>query len=140
MECFLLGIRPAIIPTCSLRAEAMLWPVGSAMEIADAFLLDVLLPKKLLNLLRKPWFSSRLLRQRLYRSMLGWDFLFSLGCELKLTEFLPRQASAEGQLARGMTGGRTDRRSMGRPPLMLGVRLSLFLSGLPSSSTVLSSV
>lgn len=73
--------------------------------------------------------------------MAGWDFrVLSLGWELKLTEFRPRQSSAEGQLARGMTGGRTERRSRGRPPVMLGVRRSDSERLRPSSSTVFSSV
>ena len=35
--------------------------------------------------------------------------------------------SAEGQLARGITGGRTDRSKLGRMPDMLGVRALLLL-------------
>lgn len=41
----------------------------------------------------------------------------SLGSELKVT---PRRESSVGQLARGMTGGRTDSKSRGMPPETLG--------------------
>lgn len=77
MECFLFpGTSPAIIPTCILSAAAILAPVGSAIDMVEAFLLDgLLLPKKLFILLSRPVCSSLLFRQRLYRSIAGWDFL-----------------------------------------------------------------
>lgn len=46
------------------------------------------------------------------------------GCELNVTDRRMGTCvgSADGQLARGITGGRTERRSRGRVPPMLGVR------------------
>lgn len=51
------------------------------------------------------------------------------GCELNVTECRIGAwvGLAEGQLARGITGGKTESRRSGRPPPMLGVRPLLLL-------------
>lgn len=52
------------------------------------------------------------------------DSSSSCGCELNVTDFRIAftPTSADGQLARGITGGSTDNSSNGNPPPMLGVR------------------
>lgn len=70
------------------------------------------------------------------------DSFSNCGCELNVTDLRIDEfgsVDVDGQLARGITGGKTDNNNNGRPPPMLGVRCCFDLDFSPSSFTTANS-
>lgn len=127
------GISRVKRPMCDLKAA--LRPFWSARLAVEPLLLLVVREKMPRKRLMSPVLASVACwwaRRRLIRSWAGRQASSSCGCEAKVTE---RRIgicmySAEGQLARGITGGKTESSRFGRIPEMLGVRDLLFVEAI----------